>query len=299
MEFSWLEAFIELAQSDSIRACSKKLGISPSSVSARIQSLENYLGTTLFAKGAHGSALTPQGRVYLDYAKQLLKKWNIISDTVKQASETPSSSLDLAFQGCQKPSFIIRFLEKFTENHPNIVLNLYDDRDFSLAEGIESGKVDAYFTHNPPDSSGKGLAKQFITSCPLDILVPARHRLVSRNVININELEGETFILYPETKEPSLRNLQQSLLNSSEIRYSLFEGVAAPEYAPLYVQMNYGITFFPRNLSDVIPPKTSLIELNDEKFISTIFMVYRKSNPNPALKTFISEYNNEHGGQHL
>ena len=52
MDPRWLEAFITLAETHSIRTASARLGTSPATLSDRISALEEYLGTKLLDRDA-------------------------------------------------------------------------------------------------------------------------------------------------------------------------------------------------------------------------------------------------------
>jgi LysR family glycine cleavage system transcriptional activator len=60
-----LEAFLLAAQSESFRVAAGALALSPSAFTRRIQTLEAFLGTSLFDRSAAAPMLTEAGRAYL------------------------------------------------------------------------------------------------------------------------------------------------------------------------------------------------------------------------------------------
>lgn len=69
-----IEAFLVTAQSDSLRDAARRLALSPSAVSRRIQTLETHLGCDLFERRKDGFALTPAGMDYLETIREPLDR---------------------------------------------------------------------------------------------------------------------------------------------------------------------------------------------------------------------------------
>src|SRR5690606_15581902 len=64
-----LSAFLAVADCGSFSAAAERLGRVQSNVTARIRSLEQRLGATLFERGRRGAALTPAGETLLQRAR--------------------------------------------------------------------------------------------------------------------------------------------------------------------------------------------------------------------------------------
>src|SRR5690606_22911038 len=71
-DLSWLRAFVQVAESGSISAASRVLGLSQPTLSRRLQSLERSLNTPLIRRDTHSMSLTEAGRVLLPEARNLL-----------------------------------------------------------------------------------------------------------------------------------------------------------------------------------------------------------------------------------
>ena len=67
-----LRAFLHAAEAGSISAAAAGLGLSPSTVSTRIRTLERRLGTRLFRRNARGVALSPSGFGLLPAAREIV-----------------------------------------------------------------------------------------------------------------------------------------------------------------------------------------------------------------------------------
>lgn len=72
MNFGNLEYFTTIVTEGSISRAAEKLYIAQPSLSQYLQKLEKTLNTTLIRRDGRGLELTPEGKVFFDYACQAL-----------------------------------------------------------------------------------------------------------------------------------------------------------------------------------------------------------------------------------
>lgn len=72
MDIDQARTFLAIAAHGSFLEAAKQQHLTQSTVSARIQRLEDELSTRLFVRNRAGASLTPAGRRFLDYAKRLV-----------------------------------------------------------------------------------------------------------------------------------------------------------------------------------------------------------------------------------
>ena len=108
---------VEIAETKSINKAAEKLFVGQSALSRAIKELETSLGVTLFERSAKGMFPTPDGEVFVRYAKTVLKQVdaieNMFSDdhaakTQFSISVPRASYISDAFAKFSKQSFFIR-----------------------------------------------------------------------------------------------------------------------------------------------------------------------------------------------
>lgn len=72
MDTDQVRTFLAVAANGSFLEAASRLYVTQSTVSARIQSLESYLGNKLFVRNRSGASLTPAGKRFLRHAKSLV-----------------------------------------------------------------------------------------------------------------------------------------------------------------------------------------------------------------------------------
>ena len=290
MDPRWLESFIALAETNSIRTGAARLGISPATLSDRVSSLEEYLGVTLLTRDAAGSTLSERGKIYLPDAIQLLENWKQISAQAHMLSDIPSTRLRMVIQGhLVPPPPLDDFLKQFLLQHYHVIPEMYDEREFGIEEGLHSGKLDLFFAFCPDSVEFPGISHRTVYTTHLCALVPFNHRLAKRDAISFSDLDGETLLLYPETKVPYLRTRQLDALQAAGIRYFTLDGRFNPRMKDLLVGIGRGIAILPHSQCFTVPGVTSVLPLTDPNSKCSMEMFYLTDNTNPVLRQFLSE----------
>lgn len=297
MDPRWLEAFIALAETRSIRTASAQLGTSPATLSDRVSALEEYLGAKLLDRDASGSALSERGQIYLPEAIHLLKSWGRITTQVRMLNDTHASRLRMVFQGhLLPPPPLDSFLKRFLLQNYHVVPEMYDDREFGIEEGLHSGKLDLYFAFCPPSQAFPGISHRTVYTTRLCALVPANHRLAKREAISLSDLDGETLLLSPETKVPYLRVRELDALQAAGIRYFTLDGHFTPRLQDLLVSVERGIAILPHSQCFPIAGSTAVLPLTDSFCQCSMEMLYLTDSANPVLWRFLDELGKMEGG---
>ena len=71
---------VEIAETNSINKAAEKLYVGQSALSRAIKELESSLGVTLFDRSARGMTLTPDGEVFIRYARTILKQVDAVEE---------------------------------------------------------------------------------------------------------------------------------------------------------------------------------------------------------------------------
>lgn len=119
---STLRLFEAAGRHLSFKLAAEELKITPSAVSHGIQSLEDWLGVALFARGHRSLVLTRAGAAYLPRVREALKLLATATDAVH--GRRPSGRLSVSVA----PSFGLRWLipnlPRFSDSHPDVEVTL-------------------------------------------------------------------------------------------------------------------------------------------------------------------------------
>ncbi|WP_422650026.1 hypothetical protein OJJOAM_004639 [Cupriavidus sp. H18C1] len=166
LELSDLKTFAAVVQAGGINKAAESLHRAQSSITVRIQQLEEKLGVTLFHRDGRKLQLSPAGKVLMDYAERLLD----LADEAAEATrnDRPSGTLRL---GAMESTAAVRLpqpLGLFHEMYPDVALELSSGDPAELAERVIDGTLDAALTTDP----GGGQAP----ACDADLRGGTGHR---------------------------------------------------------------------------------------------------------------------------
>ncbi|QGG80412.1 LysR family transcriptional regulator [Litorivicinus lipolyticus] len=148
MNLSHLKAFLEIAELGSFQRSAERLHITQSTISARIKTLEDQLGQTLFQRHRDGAVLTPHGHKLVRHAQSAVQAW----EQAKQQLALPEqldSMLAIGVQTDLWNSLLKPWLGRIKQTHPDIGLTLRSDYSEALLAQLHEGRLDAAITYRP------------------------------------------------------------------------------------------------------------------------------------------------------
>ena len=86
MNLVHLKYAVEVAETGSINKASEKLYVSQPNLSRAIKELEASLGVTIFDRSAKGMVLTPDGEVFVRYARSILRQVDAIEEVFSKGT---------------------------------------------------------------------------------------------------------------------------------------------------------------------------------------------------------------------
>ena len=107
MNLQHMKYAVAVAETGSINKAADRLFVGQSNLSRAIKELENSLGVAIFERSAHGMELTPEGGVFLRYAKAILQQ---VDEVEHRKSTFPSR--------CRAPAISRRPLPVFPASFP-------------------------------------------------------------------------------------------------------------------------------------------------------------------------------------
>jgi DNA-binding transcriptional LysR family regulator len=290
MDIQRLEEFTILAKCGSFQQAAATLNMSPALLSNHVAALEKKLGVRLVERSAHRFELNEAGRRFLADAKELVGEYHQILSGIGTQNDGEHRSLKIGMSGFIIPAKLGPYLDTVNLRYPGIRLEILDDRQRSIPQGLADGTYDIFFSYAPGELKFEGVEKEFVYSTRVQVLVPFNHHLVGKSVISARELDGERFVLYPTTAETATRECEKEILDKSGISYHIYEGSVCPSAYYIMVPVGKGLALCPRVLRHMVPPNTAALSVSDEQFMCSMYMFYRRDCANPYLPEFLDGF---------
>ncbi len=142
---SALNVFVQVAETRSLVAAGRILGVSASAIGKRIGALEEQLGARLFHRSTRSVTLTAEGALFLERSRRILAEVEAARAELSEAHLSPRGRLRVSLPLVTEP--FLSVLAQFKLAYPEVDLDLdFTDRRVDLIEEgfdavIRSGDV--------------------------------------------------------------------------------------------------------------------------------------------------------------
>ncbi|MGB5560566.1 MAG: LysR family transcriptional regulator [Paracoccaceae bacterium] len=141
MNIEQVLTFLDLIETNSFNATAERLGVTQSTISSRVQSLEAALGKRLFARSRAGTRLTTAGARFAHHARTLQQEWNEAQRSV-QSADNFARSLRIGVQMDIAPDAIGRWVQSFRKAMPDTSFYIEPDYSIQMSADLLAGGLD-------------------------------------------------------------------------------------------------------------------------------------------------------------
>ncbi|MGV3466397.1 MAG: LysR family transcriptional regulator [Heyndrickxia sp.] len=200
MNLEQLQYVIEVAKSGSLTMAAQKSHITLSAISQSISLLEKELGVTIFTRSRGQSAVpTPEGKVMIEKAVEILMKVNELKEEANQFNHTLSGELRIAT--IPGPThLLVETIARFKKDFPNVRIEIFEKGPKEIIENILTNKMDIGLMvmdeEYLPKSNDLVFAK--VLEGKMVVAVHKKSPLSTKKFITPEMLIKETLVLYDD-----------------------------------------------------------------------------------------------------
>lgn len=199
MNLDGIETFLDLIESRSFHLTAERLGITQSTVSSRIKTLEATLGSTLFARGRAGASPTAAGRRFEEHARSIKASWGLARQELG-ALDRHEGSLRIASTVSLSENLLPDWMDRIMHDMPRVALHAEADYSPQMINDILFGNLDI----------GVMYAPRFLPEIQFELLMKQRFVLVSSTARKLKDVDLPTYVRAGYT--PSLEKSHSELL---------------------------------------------------------------------------------------
>lgn len=184
---------LAVAEYLSFHHAAQALGISQSSVSARIRALEEELGISLFERNTRGVRLTEAGHHFVERVAAGVDQLNHAVKTASLAASGDCGRLRIGIHGLIPGSFLDGLLTRYRVVYPDIAVEMAEGSVRDAIMQLRARRIDVAFlvgTFDLPDCHSRPIWTE-----PLVAALPANHNLADRSGVTWSDLATETFLV--------------------------------------------------------------------------------------------------------
>jgi len=196
MEIHQLRYFVAVAEEGSFSRAAAKVRVAQPSLSQQIRKLEAEVGQPLFDRLPRSVVLTEAGRCLIDYARQILSSIDDARRCVGDLKGEIGGKLAVGAIPTIAPYVLPDLVGKFQKHYPEVTLEIVEDVTEGITRRVEAGELDvalASTCHSSPT-----LRRESVGNEPLLALLPERHPLAKKTLVELDDLKSQRFLLLHE-----------------------------------------------------------------------------------------------------
>ena len=156
MDLDQLHTFLEIVRLKSFSKAAQTCYRTQPAISAQVRQLEQELNTTLFERLGTKISLTTAGKIFAEYAEQILDLRRRAQDTINELDRVPRGELVIAANEATCIYVLPSVFSEYKKKFPNVQLSV--DRVLRLARGGSGAGEPGRFRHHATAGTGKKAA---------------------------------------------------------------------------------------------------------------------------------------------
>ncbi|ARR51538.1 LysR family transcriptional regulator [Photobacterium damselae subsp. damselae] len=134
-KFSDMTLFVSIVKNQGLAAAGRELGLSPATVTARLQSLEDRYGVKLLNRSTRHISLTDSGAMYHQACLEIIDSVKETENLLQTGSKEVRGTLKISAPRDIGKQYISSILSEFSQRYPDVIPYLYlNDNLSNLAE---------------------------------------------------------------------------------------------------------------------------------------------------------------------
>lgn len=195
---------LAVAEHLSFYRAANALGVSQSSVSARIKALEENLGILLFERNTRGVRLTEAGRLFVERVSAGVEHLDHAVKSAGMAALGECGRLRVGVHGLIPHSFLANLIGRYRSIYSGIEMEIAESTAREALMHLRGDQLDIAFvvgTPDPPDCHSRPIWHESLVAA-----LPDSHPLAVQEHVTWADLAGETFLVRPGGPGPQVHD---------------------------------------------------------------------------------------------
>ena len=238
-----LEIFVRLAENLNFTRTAEQMYLSQTTVTLQIRNLEEELQVQLFDRTSRNVKLTYAGSVFLENAIKILESMEEARIQTGEAQKGYTGRLKIGFADDANASGMSKFLRAFSEENPDIKLQVYGSYPEELLRGLNTEEYDLIFAPAFRKSLQEKYQSRLLGSFRTVAAFNKDHPFSKKKSLKFQDFEGEDYIYISGIKE----ELAYSIgfyhgLQSAGVHVRILDRIDNIDTVFLMLNANMGVT---------------------------------------------------------
>jgi len=273
MDFDQLHTFLEIVRLKSFSKAALTCYRTQPAISAQVRQLEQELRADLFERFGSRISLTTAGKVFAEYAEQMLELRRRAQDAVAELENSPRGELAIAANEATCIYVLPKVFSEYRQLFPAVQLQVLRSYGARVVEAVMENSADFGLTQLPVEE--KRIQVVNIYHDEIRLIVPARHPLADKKSVMPQDLV-EHFLILPKQGKTRTRLNEWLEPVEDDIRISM--ELDSTEMMKRFVIAGLGASFLAVSNcgEEIAAGKLLAISLAPERMVRRLGLIYRK-----------------------
>src|SRR5437763_2301240 len=273
MDFDQLHTFLEIVRLKSFSKAAQTCYRTQPAISAQVRQLEQELRTALFERFGSRITLTTAGKIFSEYAEEMLELRRRAQNTINELDHNPRGELVIAANEATCIYVLPKVFSEYRTQFPAVQLQVLRSYGSRVVEAVMENSADFGLTQLPVEE--KRLQVVSIYRDEIRLIVPENHSLANRPSVGPRELIDDCLLL---PKQGKTRVRLNEWLEPAEDELTVSMELDSTEMMKRFVLAGMGLSFLAVSncREEIAAGKLRAIPLAPEPMMRRLGLIYRK-----------------------
>jgi DNA-binding transcriptional LysR family regulator len=194
MELRHLRYFLVVGEVLNFTKAAARLRVAQPALSRQIQDLEDEIGVDLLRRSPRGVTLTAEGKLFLDEARELLKRVDESVEKTRALARGEYGELHIGYIPIPTAEVLPRTLEAFRKAVPRVKLVLHDLSTDELIAGLRNGALELAIMVQPLGGQTAGIEFEILRDYPWCVALSTSHPFARLKSIALEKVATEPLV---------------------------------------------------------------------------------------------------------
>jgi DNA-binding transcriptional LysR family regulator len=273
MDFDQLHTFLEIVRLKSFSKAAQTCYRTQPAISAQVRQLEQELRADLFERFGSKISLTTAGRIFAQYAEQMLDLRRRVQDAIAELENNPRGELVIAANEATCIYVLPKVFSEYRGLFPAVQLQVLRSYGSRVVEAVMENSADFGLTQLPVEE--KRLQVVPVHRDEIRLIMPVNHPLADRKSVLPQEIV-ESFLVLPKYGKTRTRLNEWLEPVEDDVRISM--ELDSTEMMKHFVIAGLGVSFVAASTcrDEIAAGKLKSASLAPEPLMRRVGLVYRK-----------------------
>jgi DNA-binding transcriptional LysR family regulator len=194
MELRHLRYFVAVGNAQNLTRAAAQLRLAQPALSRQIQDLEEEIGVDLLRRSTRGVILTAEGKLFLEEARDILKRAGDSIQKVRALARGEYGELNIGYSPMPTSQIMPSALTAFQKSTPGVKVTLHDLAGDELVANLLAGSLELAVMIQPTGEQQAGITFEMLRQYPFVVAMPVSHPLGKLKAVPLANLAGQPLV---------------------------------------------------------------------------------------------------------